>query len=90
MKESTRVSSAGSSSAAVPRRRVIPKAQIVACFSSSSASWAKSSTSFGLELGKPASIICTPSASRARTTRAFSDAESDIPSPCMPSRKVVS
>ena len=72
------------------RRRVIPKAQIVACSSSSSASCSNSSTSFGLELGKPASIICTPSVSRARTTRAFSDAESDIPSPCMPSRKVVS
>jgi len=68
----------------------MPKAQIVACLSSSSASRSNSSTSFGFELGKPASIICTPSESSTSTTRAFSEAESDIPSPCMPSRKVVS
>jgi hypothetical protein len=68
----------------------MPKAQIVACSNWSSARRSNSSASFGFELGKPASIICTPSASRATTTRAFSEAESDIPSPCMPSRKVVS
>ena len=68
----------------------MPKAQTVAPSSGSSASASKSSTSFGLELGNPASIICTPSLSRALTTRAFSAAESDMPSPCMPSRRVVS
>ena len=68
----------------------MPKAQIVACFSSSSASWAKSSTSFGLELGKAGLDHLHPERVEGETTRAFSDAESDIPSPCMPSRKVVS
>ena len=82
--------SAGSSAASTPRRRVIPKPQTTARSSSSSASEAKSSSSFGFELGKPASIICTPSPSSARTTRSFSAAESDIPSPCIPSRRVVS
>ena len=82
--------SAGSSAASTPRRRVIPKPQTTACWRSTSASEAKSSCSLGLELGKPASIICTPSVSSACTTLTFSGAESDIPSPCMPSRRVVS
>ena len=68
----------------------MPKPQTTARSSGSSASAAKSSSSFGLELGNPASIIPTPSLSSAPTTRAFSDAESDMPSPCIPSRRVVS
>ena len=47
------------------RRRVIPKAAIVAFSSSSSASRSNSSASFGLELGKPASMNWTPSSSSA-------------------------
>ena len=39
---------------------------------------------------KPASTKCTPSESRACATRSFSSTESDIPSPPMPSRSVVS
>ncbi len=89
-KEPVTVSSAGSSAASTPRRLVMPKAQTTPRSSSRSASEAKSSSSFGLELGKPASIICTPRPSSAFTTRAFSAAENDIPSPCMPSRRVVS
>ena len=84
------MASAGSSSAVMPRRRVMPKAQIVAWLSSSSASRPKSSASLGFELGKPASMNGTPRESSACTTRTFSPAESDMPSPCMPSRKVVS
>ena len=68
----------------------MPKAAIVEFSSSSSASRSKSSASFGLELGKPASMKWTPSASSARTTFSFSSTESDMPCPPMPSRKVVS
>ncbi len=46
--------------------------------------------SFGLEAGKPASIIGTPRSSRRCATRSFSSTDSDIPSPCMPSRRVQS
>ena len=68
----------------------MPKAQISAPSSSTPARSSKSSASFGFELGKPASIWWMPSRSRAKTTRIFSAAESDMPWPCMPSRKVVS
>ncbi len=68
----------------------MPKAAIVACSSSSPASSSNSSASFGLELGKPASMKWMPSASRAWTTFSFSPTESDMPWPPMPSRKVVS
>ena len=54
------------------------------------ASSSKSSSSLGFEAGKPASIRWTPSSSSARTTRTFSPAVSDMPSPCMPSRRVAS
>ena len=68
----------------------MPKPQTVAVSSCSAASSSKSSASFGLDAGKPASMKCTPSRSSARTTLSFSRAESDMPGPCMPSRKVVS
>ena len=58
--------------------------------SPASRSRSKSSSSFGFEVGKPASIIGTPSSSRIRATRTFSSTDSDIPSPCIPSRRVVS
>ena len=79
-----------SSAAATPRRRVMPKAQIVACSSSSSASSSNSSASFGLELGKPASMNWTPSASSACTTLSFSPRRERHALAPMPSRKVVS
>ena len=81
--------SAGSSSALTSRRRVIPKAQTSA-EKRSPASRSKSSSSFGLEAGKPASMKGMPRSSSRCATRTFSSAESDIPSPCMPSRRVVS
>ena len=68
----------------------MPKAAIVAVSSSSSARRSNSSASFGLQLGKPASMNWMPSASSARTTFSFSPTESDMPRPPMPSRKVVS
>ena len=68
----------------------MPNAHTSAARDRLSASSAKSSASFGFELGNPASMKCTPSPSSAWTTRTFSAAESDIPEPCMPSRKVVS
>ena len=77
-------------SAAVSRRRVIPKATISALASRSPASSPNSSCSFGFEAGKPASIRSTPSSSRAWTTRSFSAAVSDMPPPPMPSRRVAS
>ena len=43
-----------------------------------------------IEAGNPASIIGTPRSSRMRATRTFSSTDKDIPSPCMPSRRVVS
>ena len=50
----------------MPRRRVIPNAQIVRLLElDSAASSSNSSASFGLELGKPASMKPTPSASSA-------------------------
>ena len=51
---------------------------------------ANSSASLGFEAGKPASIIGTPRSSRRCATRSFSSTDSDIPSPCIPSRRVVS
>ncbi len=89
-KEPASSRSASSSAAATPRRRVIPKAAISAVANVSAASRSKSSASFGFEDGKPASISGMPSSSSTWATRSFSDAESDIPSPCMPSRRVQS
>ena len=68
----------------------MPKAAISAVRNVSPASSAKSSSSFGFEAGKPASISGTPSSSRTCATRTFSSAESDMPSPCIPSRRVQS
>ena len=82
--------SAGSSSAAESRRRVMPKATMSAFVKLSRESSSKSASSLGLDAGKPASIRCTPRSSSACATRTFSSADSDIPSPCMPSRRVVS
>ena len=89
-KESASSRSDGSSSAATSRRRVMPKATTSEVSKLSPASSSKRATSLGLDAGKPASIRCTPSESSAWATRTFSSADSDIPSPCMPSRKVVS
>ncbi len=89
-KQSASRRSAGSSSARTSRLRVMPKAAMSAHSNVSRSSSSKSASSFGFELGKPASIRCTPSPSRACATRSFSSAESDMPSPCIPSRRVVS
>src|ERR1035437_6018994 len=89
-KHSASTCSPSSSAAATSRRRVMPKATTSALASSSSASRANSSCSFGLEDGKPASIMCTPSASSAWTTRSFSCAVRLMPPPPMPSRRVAS
>ena len=70
-----------------PRRRVIPNAAHVGAQPGVS-SRANSSASFGFEAGKPASIIGTPRSSRRCATRSFSSTDSDIPSPCIPSRRV--
>ncbi len=80
---------AASSAASTPRRRVIPNAHTSAD-SPASARRSNSSSSFGFDVGKPASIIGTPSESRIWATRTFSSTESDMPSPCIPSRRVVS
>jgi hypothetical protein len=89
-KESASRRSAGSSSAAASRLRVIPNAAICAVSKDSRERSSNSASSFGLDAGKPASMRCTPSESSACATRTFSSTESDIPSPCMPSRRVVS
>ena len=82
--------SASSSSAARSRRRVMPKAATAAVSNVSFASSSKSASSLGFDAGKPASIRSTPSESSACATRTFSSTESDMPSPCIPSRRVVS
>ena len=89
-KHSASSRSAGSSEALTSRLRVMPKAATSEVPKRSRASSSKSSSSFGFEAGKPASIRWTPSESSACATRSFSPAESDMPSPCMPSRRVVS
>jgi hypothetical protein len=68
----------------------MPNAAIAAVRNVSRASSSNSSASLGLEEGKPASTKPTPSSSSTCATRTFSAAESDIPSPCMPSRRVQS
>ena len=55
-KQSASSASASSSEAFTSRRRVMPKAQIVELSNLSFSSRPNSSTSFGLELGKPASM----------------------------------
>jgi hypothetical protein len=82
--------SASSSAAGRSRRRVMPNATTVAFLNSTSPSRSKNSASFGLLLGKPASMKWTPSASNAWATLSFSPTERDMPRPPMPSRKVVS
>ena len=73
------------------RRRVMPKATISAIARAARrASSSNSSCSLGFDDGKPASIMCTPSSSRAWTTRSFSAAVSVRPPPPMPSRRVAS
>ena len=80
-----------SSAAAASRRRVIPKAAICACAKCSAASSSNSSRSLGLELGEAGLDQCRCRARRgACATRSFSSAERDMPSPCMPSRRVAS
>jgi hypothetical protein len=89
-KQSASRRSAGSSSARESRRRVIPNAATCAVSKLSPERRSNSASSFGFEAGKPASIKCTPSESSACATRTFSSTDSDMPSPCMPSRRVVS
>jgi len=48
------------------------------------------SASFGEAIGKPASMMSTPSASSARASASFSSTCSEKPGPCSPSRRVVS
>ncbi len=81
---------AGSSSALESRRLVIPNAAISDVPNVSRERRSNSASSFGLDAGKPASIRWTPSESSAWATRTFSSTDSDMPSPCMPSRRVVS
>ena len=71
------------------RRRVMPKAHTSARRPSCS-SRSNSSASFGFEAGKPASMNGTPSSSSRCATRTFSSTDSDMPWPCIPSRRVVS
>ena len=88
-KESTSARNAASSSAGTPRRRVMPKAHTSAR-SPSCSSRSNSSASFGFEAGKPASMKGMPRSSSTCATRTFSSTDSDMPWPCMPSRRVVS
>ena len=88
--ESASMRRASSSSAAASRRRVMPNAASSAVEKDSRASSENSSASLGFEAGKPASISGTPRSSSTCATRTFSAAESDMPSPCIPSRRVQS
>ena len=74
-----------------PARRVDPNAASVAVRSASSVlARAKNSASLGLDPGQPPSMKPTPRSSRWRATVSLSATESDSPSCCVPSRRVVS
>ena len=73
----------------LPTRRVEPKATIFVCHSRSFAR-AKNSASFGFDPGHPASTNGSPSPSSRAAICSLSFAERRIPSPCVPSRSVVS
>ncbi len=80
----------GSSATALSARRVAPKATMVAFSQVSSSARRKNSTSFGFDPGQPPSMNATPNASKRRAIRNLSVHDSEIPSPCVPSRSVVS
>ena len=81
---------ASSSSAATPLRRVMPKAARRAVTSFSRSMRRKNSISLGLDDGNPPSMRWMPSSSSLSAMRTFSSTETDMPSCCMPSRRVVS
>src|SRR3954464_15614953 len=89
-KQSASSRSAGSSAALTSRRRVMPNAAISVVPNVSRESSSKSSASLGFDAGKPASTKWMPSSSSLCATRTFSAAVRDIPSPCIPSRRVAS
>jgi hypothetical protein len=79
-----------SAKAGAPLRRVMPKATSSACCRRSSRIRLKKAISLGLEAGKPPSMKWMPSSSSLRAMRTFSSTDTDMPSCCMPSRRVVS
>src|SRR5262245_56021319 len=78
----------GSSPGATPARRVEPKAQRAARKLSERAR-RNSSASLGFEPGQPASMKATPSSSSLWAIRSLSSTDSEMPSRCGPSGKVV-
>src|SRR5665647_1566246 len=79
-----------SSAAATPLRVVIPKATSSALLRRSRSMRRKNSISLGFDAGKPPSMKWMPSSSSLSAMRTFSSTETDMPSCCMPSRRVVS
>ncbi len=79
-----------SASTATPTLRVAPKAISRAWVSFISRTRAKNSRSFGLEPGLPASMCCTPSASRRSMILILSSTEYEMPCAWAPSRSVES
>jgi hypothetical protein len=87
---STSFCSWGSSAAATFARRVLPKAVMRALVQVISRARSKNSTSFGLLPGQPPSMNETPNASRRSAILILSSHDRLMPSPCVPSRRVVS
>src|SRR5665647_1629512 len=79
-----------SAAAATPLRVVIPKATSSALLRRSRSMRRKNSISLGFDAGKPPSMKWMPSSSSLSAMRTFSSTETDMPSCCMPSRRVVS
>ena len=86
----SRAFSVTSSFAATPRRRVMPNAATFACFGGRAYISRKKASSFGLLTGKPPSMQSTPSSSSLYATCSLSSSDRLKPSPCVPSRSVVS
>ena len=87
---SSRSASPASSAAATPLRHVDPNAAMRACSRGNARTRLKNSMSLGLEAGNPPSTKSTPRASNRCTMRSLSSSESEMPSPCSPSRNVQS
>jgi hypothetical protein len=79
-----------SSSGPPTTRQVEPKAAIREVLHSMSRARAKNSASLGLEPGQPPSMKVTPSSSSRCAMAILSSQESEMPSRCVPSRRVVS
>ena len=88
--DSSRARTWRSSWGRTPGRRVAPNAASRACANVAPRISAKNSVSVWLAPGQPPSMTATPMRSRCSAMRTLSDTEKLMPTPCAPSRSVVS